>query len=179
MIKNAVLVLAFGLTLMPRPFLAGAAESRIPFRGLKEVAVFVEEIDPEAIKDGLSKEEIKTEVETRLRKAGIKVIPADECLRPPTSPHGTDSYLYIIVNTVKFVSGLEYVYGTSVQLKQVVALERGKTVKPSRALLWATTWEKSEGVEIAWVKDLVGDIRQHINDKVDAFISDCLAANPK
>ena len=174
MVKNAVLAPALILFLTSLPFLTEAAEDRIPFRGLKEVGVFVEDIDPEAIKDGLSKEQIKTDVESKLREAGIKVVPVEKSLPLPTSP-----YLYIIVNTVKFLSGLEYVYGTSVQLKQVVALERGKTVKPSRALLWATTWEKSDGVGITWVKDLVENVRQHINDKVDAFINDYSAANPK
>ncbi len=178
-LKNAVLAPALILFLTFLPFLTEAAEDRIPFRGLKEVGVFVEDIDPEAIKDGLSKEQIKTDVESKLREAGIKVIPTENCLHLPASPSGTDSYLYVIVNTVKFVSGLEYVYGTSVQLKQVVALERGKTVKPSRALLWATTWEKSDGVEISWVKDLAENVRRHISDKVDLFIGDYSAANPK
>ncbi|MFH1902862.1 MAG: hypothetical protein ABIK20_02245 [Candidatus Omnitrophota bacterium] len=172
--KNAVSILAFGLFLMSHPLFTDAAENRIPFHGLKEVAVFVENIDPEAIKDGLNKEQIKTDVELRLREAGIKVVPVEKCLNLPTSP-----YLYVIVNTVKFVSGLEYVYGTSVQLKQVVVLKRKKPAKLPTAYLWATTWEKSDGVGITWVEDLVGNVREHINDKVDAFISDYLAENPK
>lgn len=171
--KNVVSILALGLFLF-RPVFTDAAENRIPFHGLKAVAVFVENIDPEALKDGLSKEQIKTEVESRLREAGIKVVPIDKSLIIPTSP-----YLYIIVNTVKFSSGLEYVYGTSVQLKQVVGIDRGKGVIPRTALLWATTWEKSDGVGITSVEDLVGNVREHINDKVDAFINDYLAENPK
>ena len=174
MVKNAVLAPALILFLTSLPFLTEAAEDRIPFRGLKEVGVFVEDIDPEAIKDGLSKEQIKTDVESKLREAGIKVVPVEKSLSLPTSP-----YLYVIISTVKFCSGLEYVYGTSVQLKQVVALERGKTVKPSRALLWATTWEKSDGVGITFVEELVGNARAHINEKVDMFISNYSAANPK
>lgn len=176
---SAVSVFVSFLFLAGYFIIAEAAENRIPFRGLKAVAVFVEEIEPEAVTDGLSKEEIQTEVEAKLREAGIKVIPAEKCLNLPTSPQGADSYLYVIVNTVKFVSGLEYVYGASVQLKQVVTLDRGKGVVPRRPLLWATTWEKSDGVEVTWVKDLAGNVRKHINDKVDIFISDYLAANPK
>ena len=172
--KNAVLVLALSLFLMSRPFCIEAAENRIPFHGLKEVAVFVEDIEPEAIKDGLSKEKIKNDVELRLREAGIKVVPAEKCLPLPTSP-----YLYVIVNTVKFLSGLEYVYGTSVQLKQVAVIDRGKKVKPQKASLWVTTWEKSDGVGITFVEELVGNVRAHINEKVDMFISDYLAENPK
>jgi len=173
MSKNAVLVLAFGIFLLG-PVFVDAAENRIPFHGLNAVAVFVENIDPEAIKDGLSAEQIKTDVELRLRKAGIKVVPAEKCLPLPTSP-----YLYIIVNTVKFISGLEYVYGTSVQLKQVAVIDRGKTVKPQKASLWVITWEKNDGVGITFVEDLVGNVREHINDKVDMFIDDYLAENPK
>jgi len=172
--KNAVSILALGLFLISRSFFIDAAENRIPFHGLKAVAVFVENIDQEAIKDGLSKEQIKTDVELRLREAGIKVVPIEKSLSL-----STPSYLYVIVNTVKFVSGLEYVYGTSVQLKQVVVIERKKPVKPPKAYLWATTWEKSDGVGITSVEGLVENVREHINNKVDAFISDYLAKNPK
>ncbi|MBU2495848.1 MAG: hypothetical protein KJ935_05065 [Candidatus Omnitrophica bacterium] len=171
--KNAVSILALGVFLF-RPVFANAAENRIPFHGLKTVAVFVENIDQEAVKDGLSKEQIKIDVELRLREAGIQVVPVEKSLSL-----STPSYLYVIVNTVKFSSGLEYVYGTSVQLKQVVVLKRKKPAKLPIAYLWATTWEKSEGVEITWVEDLVGNVREHINEKVDAFISDYLAENPK
>lgn len=172
--KIAVSFLALGFFFVSRPFLVDAAENRIPFHGLGAIGVFVEEIDPEAVKDGLSKEKIKTDVESRLREAGIKVVPVEKCLNLPTSP-----YLNIVINTVKFVSGLEYVYGTSVQLKQVVSLDRGKEVKPRKALLWATTWEKNEGVEITWVKDLAENVREHIDNKVDIFIRDYLVENPK
>ena len=171
--KNAVSILALVIFLF-RPVFVDAAENRIPFHGLKAVAVFVENIDQDAVKDGLNKEQIKTDVESRLREAGIKVVPVEKSLSLPTSP-----YLYIIVSTVKFSSGLEYVYGTSVQLKQVVVIERKKTGIPPKAYLWATTWEKSEGVGITPVEDLVGNVREHINDKVDAFINDYLAENPK
>jgi len=171
--KNAVSILALGVFLF-RSVFADAVENRIPFHGLKAVAVFVEDIDQEAIKDGLSKEQIKSDVELRLREAGIKVVPVEKSLN-----FSTPSYLYIIVNTVKFSSGLEYVYGTSVQLKQVVVIEREKPVKPPKAYLWATTWEKSDGVGITPVEDLVGNVREQINDKVDAFINDYLAENPK
>ncbi|MCX5641949.1 MAG: hypothetical protein NTY10_01710 [Candidatus Omnitrophica bacterium] len=170
--KNAVLLLAMGFFLTSRSFPGAAAENRIPFHGLKAVGVFVEDIDPEASKDGLNKEQIKTDVESRLCAAGIKVVPVEKSLSLPTS-----SYLYVIVNTAKFVSGLEYVYGTTVQLKQVVMLERKKPVKS--AYLWATTWEKSGGVEITWVADLAVNVRSQINDTVDAFIGDYLAENPK
>ncbi|MFA5393495.1 MAG: hypothetical protein WC081_03160 [Candidatus Ratteibacteria bacterium] len=169
--KNVVSVLALGFFLFHPVFIA-AAENRIPFHGLKAVAVFVEDIDQEAVKDGLNKEEIKTDAELRLREAGIKVVPVEKSLDLLNSP-----YLYIIVNTVKFSSGLEYVYGASVQLKQVVMLGRKKPAKP--ALLWATTWEKSDGVEITFVEDLAGNVRTHINEKVDAFVGDYLAENPK
>jgi hypothetical protein len=173
MSKNAVLILALALFLL-RPLCAGAAENRIPFHGLKEIAVFVEDIDQDAVKDGLSKEQIKSAVETRIREAGIKVVPVEKSLSLPTSP-----YLNIIVSTVKFSSGLEYVYGISVQLKQVVVIERKKPGIPPKTYLWATTWEKSDGVDITSVEDLAGNVRGHINEKIDAFIGEYLAANPK
>jgi len=173
MSKNVVSILVLGVFLF-RPVFTDAAENRIPFHGLKAVAVFVEDIDQETVQDGLSKEQIKTDVELRLREAGIKVVPVEKSLS-----FSTPSYLYIIVNTVKFSSGLEYVYGTSVQLKQVVVIDRGKAVIPPKAYLWATTWERSDGVGITFVEDLVGNVREHINDKVDVFINDYLAENPK
>ena len=98
MSKNAVSVLALVFFLFRSAFTEAAVENRIPFHGLKAVGVFVEDIDQEAIKDGLSKEQIKADAESRLREAGITVVPVEKSLSLPTSP-----YLYVIVNTVKFV----------------------------------------------------------------------------
>jgi hypothetical protein len=54
--------------------------------GLKGVHVFVEKIHPEVEGLGLTTEQIKTDVEMRLRKGGVKVLTMEEMLQGPEIP---------------------------------------------------------------------------------------------
>lgn len=133
--------------------------------GLKGVHVLVEEMDPQPERMGLSKAQIQTDVELRLRKGGVMVLTKEEMQETPGMP-----YLYLDVDTF-FNSDIHLVaFSIRVELHESVTLARGfKTV--------GAIWETHSIGDVG--KDNIREIRNSIGDKVDKFINDYLAANPK
>lgn len=144
--------------------------SRETLRGLLGIGVAVEDLSPDAKKHGLTEERIKTDVELRLRTAGIKVLTDEERLKTPGSP-----YLYVNVGTMNVGTrgnhGL-YSIALMVDLVQEVSLERNPSIKTL-----ASTW-RSGGVGAVGELNL-SQIRGAVKDKVDEFINAYLAVNPK
>ena len=141
------------------------AVARDTLRGLTGVHVVVEELRPEAVKDGLSKDAIEERVVQRLWDAGIQVLMKDQWTLAAGAP-----YLYLNVNAVK--SSDLYVYAVDLQLNQTVKLER----LPSVAVA-ATTW--ATGCRVGAVSaDSVRILAGVAAQSVDRFIDDYRAANP-
>lgn len=141
------------------------AVARDTLRGLIGVHVVVEELRPEAVDDGLSKEAIEEGVVQRLWDAGVRVLMEDQWTIAAGAP-----YLYLNVNAVK--SKDLYVYAVDLQLNQNVRLER----LPSVAVA-ATTW--TTGCRVGAVSaDSVGVLAQVAAQSVDRFIEDYRRANP-
>jgi hypothetical protein len=93
--------------------------TRATLRGLEGVHVVVEALKAEAERDGLTRTQIQTDVELRLRKAGIRVFTQQEVVHIPGQP-----WLYVRVGTLKH-PGLElYVDSIDVELRQWVYLAR-------------------------------------------------------
>jgi hypothetical protein len=53
---------------------------RATLKGVPTVDVVIEKIDSDAERDGLSRSQIQTDVELRLRQAGITVVPSSLCI---------------------------------------------------------------------------------------------------
>ena len=133
--------------------------------GLKGITVLVEDMNPQAERLGLTTAEIQTDVELRLRKAGIRVLTEKESAEMPGI-----HILYVRVNTnIKSGSALCAV-NISVVLKEDVTLETGF---PTVGTIWNT--EAVGSVET----DNIRKIRGSVGDLVDRFINDYLEANPK
>src|SRR5947207_10859466 len=75
--------------------------SRKTLAGLNGAAVLIEQIRDDAQHDGLWTGQVQTDVELRLRQAGIPVLTEEQMLAAPGSP-----YLYVNINTYKSESGL-------------------------------------------------------------------------
>lgn len=141
------------------------AVARDTLRGLTGVHVVVEELRPEAVDDGLSKEAIEESVVQRLWDGGVRVLMEDQWTIAAGAP-----YLYLNVNAVK--SKDLYVYAVDLQLNQTVKLER----LPSVAVA-ATTW--ATGCRVGAVSaDSVRVLAQVAAQSVDRFLEDYRAANP-
>ena len=85
-------------------FSMGASHSpqQESFRGLQGIYVSAERLDPRIEKDGLTDDQIRTDVVSQLRLAGIKVLSKKEWFDTEGSP-----YLYVNVNILKLHHLLE------------------------------------------------------------------------
>ena len=140
--------------------------------GLTGVDVLVEELSPDIEKDGLKSEQIKTDVELKLRIAGIKVLTSDELLITPGAP-----WLYIRANSIKIDSAGLYSFTVEVSLKQDVYLSKNYDTSGDLVKTTVTTWNDVKIGSIGITK--VNQIRDFIKDSVDKFCNDYLTVNPK
>ena len=107
--------------------------TRRTLSGVEGVNVVVEELQPNiqrfAEKVGLQKEQIRTDVETLLRRAGIVVLNYDQWLVTPGRP-----FLYIAINTHEHEK-YWYAYDIKVELRQNIVLEANTQMRTM-----APTW---------------------------------------
>jgi WG containing repeat len=135
--------------------------------GLPGVYVLVESLNLDMEKDGLTKDQLRKEVETQLRNAGIRVLTREEKFKTAGNPQ-----LYVNVNLLKSSSPFAYAYSVEISLEQEVALVR----KPNMRTV-ATTWSQGS-VGIVGIANLRA-IRETVKGRVDHFIHDYFAANSK
>lgn len=143
---------------------------RRSLRGLQGVEVVVEDMTPMATRYGLTRTQVQTDVELRIRRAGIHVFMPDEVLSTPGN-----ASLYVNIHTVFGdgpATGLVG-YSIDVELGQAVRLERD----PDIWLPSAVTWSENQ-------RGLVGRTQLHavraaLSDLVDRFINAYYAANPE
>lgn len=141
--------------------------ARATLRGLPGVNVLVEALTAEAERNGLTRAQIQTDVELRLRKAGIRVLSETERDETPGRP-----FLYVTVNARKARSTPLYAFSIHVALAQRVLLERDPQISSL-----AETWSISS-TGIVGESHLRELTRSEIADRVDAFLNAYLAVNP-
>jgi hypothetical protein len=135
---------------------------RRSLRGLQGVKVVVEEMQPMAARYGLTRNQVQTDVELRLRRAGIRVLTLDESDSTPGSPS-----LYVNIHTV-FGDGpaMGLVgYSLDVELTQAVRLDRD----PDIWLPGAVTW--SENQRGLGGRTQLHTLRENLGDLVNRFIN--------
>lgn len=141
--------------------------TRPSLRGIQGLGVLIENLGSDVEAAGLHEADIQTDVELKLRLAGIKVITVPESYKQPGAPR-----LYVIAH-VNLSNQQPIIYAISVQLQQGVVLERNSALSIS-----ATTWSSSPIVELFPFRD-TQKIRDMIRDRVDQFINAYLSVNPK
>ena len=137
-------------------------------QGLKELGVVVEDLHSSIKADGLEESTIRTDVELKLRLAGIKVVPMEEISRTPGGEH-----LHVNVNVLPLQNAPAYAISYSVELRESVHLSRDPMIVVPGAITWSTG-----GVAIV-MKGNITRVRDKIKDFLEEFINDYLAANPK
>jgi hypothetical protein len=164
-VKAAVVLLVVVFLLLPSASRSFESQQKA-LRGLKGVRVLVEPLYPVAERLGLSKDQITTDVELRLRKAGVRVLSEKEMQETPGLP-----FLYVNINTY-IPTGQKALcaFTARVDLAEVVTLARGY---PSVGLIWHKDSIGTVGTQS------IREIRGEVGDLVDEFINDYLAANPK
>jgi len=163
-----VLAIVASVFLNPGYSLSQSAESEVnTLKGLQGVGVAVEDIDAEAVTDGLDKAKLLAAVTQKLKKAKIKVYTDMEL--PTVSGQPT---LVVNINTVKH-PGPIYIFTAALDFNQIVILKRNKgltAVSPTWSVL-------TTGGSVP--EDLIDKVQSFIDPMVDSFIADYKRANPK
>jgi hypothetical protein len=162
------LVLSFSFFFSPR--LSFPLSSLESLRGLRGVEVLIEELNPDLENLNLTMIQIQSDVELKLRNAGIQVLSKEEnekiqSLRKP--------YLYIKINSSRLSSRKESIaFNIGIALNQQVTL-RGQA--DSKKCFFAPTWYTS-AVGAAGRKN-IQEILDTLQDLTDKFINAYLKAN--
>lgn len=141
---------------------------REPLKGINGVFVMIEDLPPVAKELGITKESLKTEVELKLRLAGIRVYSKEEALEnlSPT--------LYVNFNTVEnIIGGIKfYPFSISVEIVEPAQIRRNAYTTT------VITWRKG-AVGGSKEENLIMQMRKALKIVTDPFLNDYLAVNPK
>lgn len=141
---------------------------RAALAGITGIEVIVEEMSPDAELQGLTESALRTDVELKLRQAGIRVLTRIEAQRQAVNSAG----LLLAVGTRLLEKG-NYAFAIQLKLDQAVLLQRDPSI------IWvAPTWEVPVMFGTIGAKNL-SKLRDFVRDMVDQFINAYLAANPK
>jgi len=139
--------------------------------GLEGVEVLVEELKAELENFNLAMVQIQSDVEAKLRIAGIKVLSKEENekIQPLRRP-----YLYIRINSYKAPWKKEVMaFNIEFALKQQVMIH-GKQALSEKAF-YAPTWYMGVVGIVGWKN--IGEIRDSVNHLADKFIRAYSSAN--
>lgn len=154
--KWFVLGAIFFTALSSRVFGIDDKFTRATLHGLSGFHVIVEGLPAEAEHAGVSKKQLQTDIELKLRLAGIKVLTREEALDTIGVP-----LLYVNINTT--TGGQPYGVSFKVEVLQEASLVRDPTIKQSM-----TTWS-IDSVRLAGSNQLNYYIRSHVKDLMDIF----------
>lgn len=160
--KNALWV--FGLTLVAASSVISSEPEQKSLAGISGMNLMVGTLSDDALEAGLSRDQLKADIEEKLRLAQIKV-------NPKYKP-----YVYVSINSAfpKSASGEEmgYIAMVKVEFNQEVY------VLDNSHRMYAPTWKRSIFIWGAR-SGFQEDARKRVRDLVDLFIKDHLAANQR
>jgi len=139
--------------------------------GIETVIVRVMPLKPDIEGNGLTTAQIRTDAELRLHKAGIDTGSKDE-------PVIYTAGLFIRLVTIK----TEYycIYGVDVEFHALAILYGMHQGRFKKTVMRLPIWSSSSIGVIALNRrsNRLSEMRDHINDHIDKFVNDYLAANP-
>ena len=130
--------------------------------------MLVEKLPLEVEQEGLKRDQLQMEVESKLRTAGIKVLTKEEASGASGEPY---LYININVNIAKTEADI-YPYSIDLLLIQKVSLLRDPKLT-SYAITWSTGGVGSIG------KPILSQLAESVEQMVDVFIKAYVAENPK
>jgi len=136
-------------------------ESNVILKGITTVSVLVESLPEGAKVLGLTDQTIKTDIELKLRLAGVRVVTIEESFRVPGFPH-----IYARVNLTDGAEAADI----DLELLQNARLERN-----GELAIGVRTWVTGTLIEHPNAQVL----RNTLKDAVDQFLNDWLSVNPK
>lgn len=137
------------------------AEPSNGLRGISVVDVAVERLSSDAERFGLTADELKQDIQLKLRQNGIKV---SDVVAP---------FFYLVAHCVYIPELERFAYTVNAQFVQEVLLPRQPGLR-----LMGTTWHDGSTGHISQL-GLRSSIRKATSDVVDRFLNAYLAENPK
>lgn len=139
-----------------------AQDPRAPtLKGISAVYVVIPDLPESAKLLGLTKDEIRTDVELKLRLAGVRVVPEEEGVKLPGGP-----FLAVLFSLPSSATAA----AIDISLCQDTRLVRNSEFAPS-----SITWHTAQAVG----NPTGQGIRNTVKDLVDAFLNAWLSVNPK
>ena len=157
----AAAIVAVFFCIVPFALAEDKAISRLTLRGITEVYVVIEAIEPEVETLGLSQAGIRSDVEAKLLGGNIALAPEYQRGVPAV-------YVYVQVLRPEKINRL--FYSVSLSLLQNVILERDQEVKTNTSTWLMRVLGMSSGTQA---------IRSDIGSLLDQFIEDYRKANQK
>ena len=144
-----------------------STRDRDSLKGLRGFSVLVAMSGPNLEKDGVTRDQLQTRVEVKLRQAGIKIIPSPELPGIPGPP-----VLFVSVNVLRMKPAPSYSWSIELSMIERVILDRDRN-KMIDGMTWHDSWYGYAGIE------RTRTILDSVSDAVEVFINDYLAANAK
>ena len=162
-----VLVLSISLLMIsPDSFSQGDQAEINTLKGIRGIVVSVEDIDADAVAEGLNKDKLLQLITQKLKKSGVKVLTDLELRTVSGQPK-----LVLNINSIK-QPGPIYIFTTTLDLTQIVLLERNKgltSVSPTWTVL-------TTGGSLP--EDLAATVQASVDPMLESFITDYKKANP-
>ena len=169
--KRLLLVLAC-ITVLSTTGLAqeAPANEKASLKGLKGIYVLIEDLSDEFKDSNLIKNQLKTDAELRLKKAGIHLFDRSEAIRD----HAVGT-LYIQSNFIRLDPPKgQFAFHLLIEINQDVSLIRDSSIHVFNARTYSVP-----GYTGTISEDSLRGLRNPVNDLVDVFIKDFLAANSR
>ena len=145
-----------------------ARSNRATLKHVKGFAVLVEKLPAGVEGQGLSQSQLQSDVELRLRNAGIKVLTREESAKTPGEPY---LYININLNTARTENDV-YPYSIDLLFIQKVSL-----LRDTKVTSYAVTWSSGGVGSIG--KEMLSELRENVRDIVDIFVKAYKTENPK
>jgi len=163
----AVLVFSISLLMISHASFSQSNQAEInTLKGIKGIGVSVEDIDADAVAEGLNKDKLLQLITQKLKKSGVKVLTDLELRTVSGQPK-----LVLNINSIK-QHGPIYIFTTTLDLTQIVLLERNKgltSVSPTWTVL-------TTGGSLP--EDLAATVQASVDPMLESFITDYKKANP-
>ena len=130
--------------------------------------VFVQGLTEETKREGLTTEQIQSEVEDKLKQMGVRIVSEEEGLKIAGSP-----VLYVNISANKMTRTPAFVYHVDVGVLQKVILVREPKIRTM-----SITWNRGQ-VGYCPSISLAKSLRETVGYLMDRFQEDYRAANPK
>lgn len=152
--------------------------ARKSLEGITAFGIVVEEVSPDLQSSGLTRADITSDVELRLRRQGLRILDEAGLSKEPGGP-----FLHVTVTGRKTGSPQVVAFVISLQFEQAVLPTRyigrpGESAPRLEKSVFAATWGVN-GLGSSVPENLARTVRDGLAVFVDQFITAYLAANPQ